>query len=379
MEELGRVLGLTWGRVQRKTLIIDTKAGPTPTDVCYVYSLDGPPYLELIERREGTVFEDVGMHHLGLWCDDPAAESVRLEKEGWPRESVNLTPEGNWAGALYHLGTAGLRVEVVDIAKSGPTTLPLPRRRRLHVSDGTTTMLEHFVDNDGVRIRYLEWAPFDAAGAPIVFVPGFVDVADDYHEAFVDVDRRVLVIELRGRGRSDAPPTGYSAEAQVTDIHAVVEAAGIDRFHLMTFSRGTTPGLLYALGTDHELLSVSIGDYLAAEIGLPEEFADRMWQGRWRGTPNSERVERHALFGIQQESRSRDLWDDLAGLDVPVLVARGGDGSFVDDDVAERYRKAVPDIEIVDIPGSGHDVFRPSRTAYPEAVRDFIARRAPGS
>jgi hypothetical protein len=82
--------------------------------------LEGPPYLELIERREGTVFEDVGMHHLALWCDDPAAESVRLEGEGWPRESVNLTPEGNWAGALYHLGTAGLRVEVVDIAKSGP-------------------------------------------------------------------------------------------------------------------------------------------------------------------------------------------------------------------------------------------------------------------
>jgi pimeloyl-ACP methyl ester carboxylesterase len=240
-------------------------------------------------------------------------------------------------------------------------------------------MVEHFVDNDGVRIRYLEWAPADAVGAPIVFVPGFVDVADDYDQAFVDVERRVLVIELRGRGRSDAPPTGYSAEAQVTDISAVVEAAGIDRFHLMTFSRGTTPGLLYVLGTDRELLSISIGDYLAAEIGLPPEFADRMWQGRWRGTPNSERVAHHALVGIQQDSRSRELWDDLGSLGVPVLVARGGDGSFVDDDVADRYRKAVPDIEVVDIPGSGHDVFRPSRIGYPEAVREFIARRAPGT
>ena len=120
MEELGRVLGLTWGRVQRKTLIIETKTGPTPTDVCYVYSLEGPPYLELIERRPGTVFEEAGLHHVALWCDDPEAESVRLEGEGWPRESVNLTPEGNWAGALYHLGTAGLRIEVVDIATSGP-------------------------------------------------------------------------------------------------------------------------------------------------------------------------------------------------------------------------------------------------------------------
>jgi hypothetical protein len=120
MDELGRVLGLTWGRVQRKSLILETSAGPRPTDVCYVYSLEGPPYLEMIERREATVFAETGLHHIGVWCDDPAEESVRLEGEGWPRESVNLTPEGEWAGALYHLGTCGLRVEMVDIARSGP-------------------------------------------------------------------------------------------------------------------------------------------------------------------------------------------------------------------------------------------------------------------
>src|SRR4029079_6187520 len=67
--------------------------------------------------------------------------------------------------------------------------------------------------------------------------------------------------------------------------------------------------------------------------------------------------------------------DDLADLGVPVLVARGGDGSFVSDEVADRYREAVPDVEIVDIPESGHDLFRPSRTAYPRAVLDFVARR----
>ena len=46
--------------------------------------------------------------------------TARLEGEGWPRVSVNLTPDGEWAGALYHLGTCGLRVEMVDIARSGP-------------------------------------------------------------------------------------------------------------------------------------------------------------------------------------------------------------------------------------------------------------------
>jgi hypothetical protein len=31
------------------------------------------------------------------------------------------------------------------------------------------------------------------------------------------------------------------------------------------------------------------------------------------------------------------------------------------------------------LPGSGHDLFRPDRLAYPRAVLDFISRRSPGS
>jgi pimeloyl-ACP methyl ester carboxylesterase len=240
-------------------------------------------------------------------------------------------------------------------------------------------MEERFVDNDGVRIRYLDRAPDAAVGFPVVFVPGLVDVVDDYHESFVDFDRRVLVVELRGRGRSDAPADEYSAEAQASDVEAVIDAAGLGAFHLMTFSRGTTPGLLAALRGNREVLSVSIGDYLAGEIGLPADFVDRMWEGRWRGTPNSERVQRHALAGIQASSQPRELWDAVGGMALPVLVARGGDGSFVDDAAADRYRAAIPDVEIIDIPGSGHDIFRPSRSAYPRAVLDFIARRAPGT
>jgi hypothetical protein len=66
------------------------------------------------------VFDTVGLHHIGVWTDDPVGESARLEGLGWPRETVALTPEGDWAGGLYHVGMRCLRLEVVDIARSGP-------------------------------------------------------------------------------------------------------------------------------------------------------------------------------------------------------------------------------------------------------------------
>jgi pimeloyl-ACP methyl ester carboxylesterase len=239
--------------------------------------------------------------------------------------------------------------------------------------------VERFADNDGVKIRYLDNDPADPVGLPVVFVPGIVDRADDYLEALDCFgDRRLLVVEMRGRGGSDAPATGYSPRDQAEDVEAVLDANGIGQFHLMTFSRGTTPALELAFQRAPVVRTLSIGDYMPAEIGLAPEFADQLYNSRWRGQPNSSRAQRHVFQGIQSASRARELWDEVAGLGVPVLVARATSGGIVDDDREATYRQRIPGVEVVTIDVASHDIFRSSRTAYPEAVLEFIGRRAPG-
>lgn len=241
-------------------------------------------------------------------------------------------------------------------------------------------ILEKFADHNGVRIRYLESRPPRPVGMPVVFVPGIVDSADEYVEAFeCFADRPYLLVEVRGRGGSDAPVSGYSVEAQAGDVKAALEASSTEQFHLMTFSRGTTSALEVALTLPERVLSISIGDYLPVEVGLPDDFADTMSRMSWRGTPNLSRLSRHVLEGIQASSRTRDLWAQLAELRVPVMLARGTEGGFVNEEQAERYRRSIPGIEVIAVPGSGHDLFRPSRTVYPAAVADFLRRRLPGS
>ena len=237
---------------------------------------------------------------------------------------------------------------------------------------------ERWTLRSGPRIRYLDNAPDAPLGLPILFSPGLSDFADEYVDLLdFFAPRRILVVEVRGRGGSEAPPSGYSVADHVGDLEAVLDEEDIGRFHLMTFSRGTSWGLELALDQPARIASMSIGDYRAAEIALTPEFVEGQLASRFRGKPMTERLPSHVLRRLADESRARELWDDLASLPCPLLVARPGGPGILDDDAVERYRAVRPDVEVVTVPDAPHDLFRVDRLFYPRAVADFIARRCP--
>ncbi len=121
--ELTELLGLRWAQVLRGQARWETPDGSIEYESCFTYSLEGPPYLELLEQRPGTVLSQLGLHHLGIWTDDWRAESARFSASGCPRETVALTPEGDRFGGCYHTTSDGLRLELVNIPTSGPKLL----------------------------------------------------------------------------------------------------------------------------------------------------------------------------------------------------------------------------------------------------------------
>ncbi len=181
---------------------------------------------------------------------------------------------------------------------------------------------ERWTVRSGPRIRYLDNAPERPYGLPILFSPGLSDFADEYVEVLDFLaPRRVLVVEVRGRGQSEAPESGYKVADHVADLDAVLDEEGISRFHLMTFSRGTSWGLDLALNDPHRVMSMSIGDYRAVEVALPPEFAETQLHTRFRGRPMSDRIPRHVLERLAADSTGRELWPELRSLPCPLLVA----------------------------------------------------------
>ena len=119
MAELGGQLGVEWTPVQAVALAVRTKVMLERLELNVVVSREGPTYLELIEAQpEGYYAAPDGsyLHHVGLWVDDLAAESARLEAAGWEREAAGEHEGAVPVAFAFHLSPWGLRIELGDRA-----------------------------------------------------------------------------------------------------------------------------------------------------------------------------------------------------------------------------------------------------------------------
>lgn len=230
-----------------------------------------------------------------------------------------------------------------------------------------------FTDNGGARIHYLD-SGGDDRGAPIVFVPGMTDIADDYSEILPLFGRRIVVVEVRGHGRSSSPASGYDLATLSGDVDAVVDSVTDGPVHVVTFSRGTSAAVAWTLKNADRVRSLAIGDYVPEEKVLPQGVPERLLGGRWRGTPVSERVDLDAGFKTFEAAQERSFWEELAGLRIPLLAVRSSERILVPDDQWARYHAVFPQAHLVEFDDSPHDIFRPERGRYPLLVREHADR-----
>ena len=228
-----------------------------------------------------------------------------------------------------------------------------------------------FTASGDARLHYLD-SGGDDRGAPVIFVPGMTDVADDYAEILPLFGRRTLVVELRGHGRSSAPESGYESATLGRDVGAVIDAATDGPVHIVTFSRGTAYALTWALEHRGRVRSISIGDYVPEEIALGDEIFTRLLDGRWRGTPVHQRLDRAAGVATFRAARSQSFWEPLAQWQPPLLVVRSPTSPLIDDNAWARYHRLFPTARLHVFADSPHDIFRPDRGRFPNLVREHV-------
>lgn len=82
------------------------------------YSLDGPPYYELVEAFGDTLFraeQGEGLHHIGVWVENNDEFRERMNAEGYETEvRMSVASGDNWCWFSVPMGSPGVRFEFVD-------------------------------------------------------------------------------------------------------------------------------------------------------------------------------------------------------------------------------------------------------------------------
>lgn len=280
--------------------------------------------------------------------------------------------------------------------------------RPVHVkaADGT----ELFVDDRG---------PIDSAATPVLCLPGLTRNSRDFEPVFrlLDAERRIIAVDLRGRGRSGrADVRSYVPAVELQDVLRILDHLKVDRVALIGTSRGGLVGMLMANLAKHRLAGLLLNDIgprlepaglarIADHVGRSVRHAS--WDDAaaalaasavgFSGVPHSGWmsaarrlyaedggfiVHTHDLALAQSLPTAEtiaaglvpELWQmvpALAGL--PLAVLRGAGSDLLSDTTCMRLKRALPDTAYTIVPQRGHVPFL-DETESADAIRRWLAR-----
>lgn len=97
---------------------------------------------------------------------------------------------------------------------------------------------DQFLDRQTIRLHYLDYA---GGEPPILLLHGWTANAhafDGLIQAGLSPRFRCLALDLRGRGLSDSPETGYSLQEHADDVIALMDAQGLESAVVLGHSYG---------------------------------------------------------------------------------------------------------------------------------------------
>ena len=121
IERFGDVLGVTFAdRVYQDSEYFDDGGVLKNLRLHLTYSIDGPPYYELLEAQgdEGlySINHGEGLHHVGVWEADCQAKRQEFESKGMNHEATIYRPDGSIIVTFFEPGPlGGVRVELADL------------------------------------------------------------------------------------------------------------------------------------------------------------------------------------------------------------------------------------------------------------------------
>jgi proline iminopeptidase len=274
---------------------------------------------------------------------------------------------------------------------------------------------------DGLRLRFEVEGPAASDAPPLVCAAGGPGRASEYLGDLggVTSHRRVVRLDTRGTGRSDAPsdPAGYAVENLVDDLDRLRVALGVEQVDLLGHSAGGPAALTYAASHPERVRRLLlVTTYLEPPPDAEEErqvlrearsaepwyaeaadAAEGMRYARAAEQQRLSRLQRPFYYGVWNErtqahaaSADRQMspraeagisagWRaltaraaELYAVAVPTLVLAGALDVITPPSGARQLAAALPDARLVVLDGAGHFPWVDVPERFVEAVEGFL-------
>lgn len=247
---------------------------------------------------------------------------------------------------------------------------------------------------NGLSLAYVEMGNSD--GKPTLLIHGYTDNSRSWSlmAPFLR-DRRLIAIDLRGHGKSDAPPCCYAYSDLADDAALFLDAIGVAKADVIGHSLGSLAAQLLAaqhpdmvdrlvLVSSTTAVGSAPGSWLWDNIMplSPPIDPESQFMKDWYANPNPvdedflarERAESAATpiqvwHGVLWGMATADLAPVSSLVKAPVLVVWGDKDPLFDLSHQEKLEKAYPDAEFETFRGAGHNML----WEFPEETAKVIA------
>ena len=255
---------------------------------------------------------------------------------------------------------------------------------------------------NSMHLAYIDMG--DPHGRPVVLIHGYTDNARDWVPLipYLSKSYRLIVVDIRGHGRSDKPECCYARIDFAYDIKLLLDVLHIPKADLVGHSLGSLITQACAEQWPERvrkvvLISSTAGprpgslprkpafDYAAEIRRLKEPIdPDSPFMIAWWASPkpvNAEFIRRQRrdaaaiplavwLAVLDQGAGFSDLQRGLPKLTAPALLIWGSDDPIMEEEGRQTLREALPHAQVRILPGLGHNPFWED----PQAVADVVNR-----
>ena len=261
--------------------------------------------------------------------------------------------------------------------------------------------------SDGIELAYLEMG--DPHGQAVVLIHGYTDNARDWVPLipYLSHKDRLIVVDIRGHGRSSKPECCYTRLDFAYDIKLLLDVLKVERADVVGHSLGSIIAQTFAEywpeRTRKVVLISSTGGSKADALATKPQFdfaseirklkepidPDSPFMIAWWSSPtavNEDFIRRQRqdsariplkvwLAVLDQGFATADLQATLPRLKAPSLLIWGEADPIYGEEARATLREALPDAEVKIYKGLGHNPFWEDPKGVASVINEFLERK----